>query len=214
MKQVLNFGIVGYGMIAKIHAACIDEIEGAKLLAVCGNNRYKAETFAADYEAEVYTEFQKMLDNKDIDVVCILTPSGTHAELGTAAALAGKHIIVEKPIDITLEKTDKLLETCLVNNVKLCCISQHRYDDGIIELKKAIDSNQLGQLNLGVSRTTWYRSQEYYDSNSWRGTRALDGGGALINQSIHYIDLLQYLMGPVDEVFAYCVHRAHERIEV
>ncbi|RXZ01524.1 Gfo/Idh/MocA family protein [Fictibacillus sp. S7] len=214
MKEVLNFGIVGYGMIAKIHATCIDEIQGAKLIAICGNNQNKAESFAASYGAQVYTDYDEMLANKDIDVVCILTPSGTHAELGIAAALSGKHIIVEKPIDVTLEATDKLLETCRASNVKLCCISQHRYDPAIVELKKAVDTNQLGQLNFGVSRTTWYRSQEYYDSNKWRGTRALDGGGALINQSIHYVDLLQYIMGPVDEVFSYCVNRAHERIEV
>lgn len=113
-----------------------------------------------------------------------------------------------------MEKADKLIETCRTAGVKLCCISQHRYDHAIVELKKAVDANWLGQLNFGASHTKWYRSPDYYESKAWRGTWEFDGGGALINQSIHYIDLLHYMMGPVDEVYAYCVTRAHERIDV
>jgi UDP-N-acetyl-2-amino-2-deoxyglucuronate dehydrogenase len=214
MVKTLNFAIVGLGMIANIHARCVHELPGAKLLAVCGRKRTQLEVFASEYQAQVYTDYHQMLANKEIDVVCILTPSGTHADLGAAAALSGKHIIVEKPLDVTLDHADKLIEVCQANHVKLCCISQHRYDHAFIELKKAVDSNLLGQLNFGASHTKWYRSQEYYNSNAWRGTWDMDGGGALINQSIHYIDLLQYIMGPAAEVFSYCVTRAHERIEV
>ncbi|HEX7066061.1 MAG TPA: Gfo/Idh/MocA family oxidoreductase [Bacillales bacterium] len=214
MKGALKFGIAGYGMIAEIHAKCIEELQGAQLVAVYGQKRNKAEAFAEKYGAQVYTNYEEMLSEEDIDVVCILTPSGTHAKFGIPAAAAGKHIIVEKPIDVTLENADQLLEVCRSSNVRLCGISQHRYDPAIVELKKAVELNMLGQLNLGISRTTWYRSNEYYASNSWRGTWALDGGGALINQSIHYVDLLQYIMGPIEEVFSYCVNRAHEDIEV
>ncbi|WP_146200565.1 Gfo/Idh/MocA family protein, partial [Paenibacillus agaridevorans] len=117
-------------------------------------------------------------------------------------------------IDITLDSADRLIEACRKHGVKLICISQHRYDPAIVQLKQAVDAGKLGQLNFGASHTKWYRPQSYYDGNGWRGTWALDGGGALMNQSIHYIDLLQYIMGPVDEVFAYCATRAHERIEV
>lgn len=214
MEKVLNFGIVGYGMIAKIHAKCIEKLPGATLVAVCGRNRNHAQFFVSEYGAQVYTDYQDMLADENIHAICILTPSGTHAEFGIAAALAGKHVIVEKPIDVSLEKADKLIETCRAADVKLCCISQHRYDHAIVELKKAVDANWLGQLNFGASHTKWYRSPEYYESKAWRGTWEFDGGGALINQSIHYIDLLHYMMGPVDEVYAYCVTRAHERIDV
>jgi UDP-N-acetyl-2-amino-2-deoxyglucuronate dehydrogenase len=214
MGRTFNFAIVGYGMIAGIHAASIAELPNARLAAVCGNNRDRTEAFAAAYGAAVYTDYDEMLVNDEIDIVCILTPSGTHAKLGIAAARAGKHVIVEKPIDITLESADLLIETCRASGVKLCCISQHRYDHAVVELKKAADAGMLGQLNFGASHTKWYRSQEYYDRTAWRGTWAMDGGGALINQSIHYVDLLLYIMGPVEEVFAYCATRGHERIEV
>ncbi|WP_219835774.1 Gfo/Idh/MocA family protein [Paenibacillus sp. R14(2021)] len=214
MTTTMNFAIVGYGMISAIHARSIQELPGANLIAVYGHNRERAQAFAANYGAAAYDDYERMLENADIDIVCILTPSGSHAELGIAAAKAGKHVIVEKPIAITLESADRLIESCKVNNVKLCCISQHRYDHAIIALKNAVDSGQLGQLNFGASHTKWYRTQAYYDNNEWRGTWALDGGGALMNQSVHYIDLLQYIMGPVDEVFAYCATRAHAGIEV
>ncbi|MDF2959961.1 MAG: oxidoreductase domain protein [Paenibacillus sp.] len=213
MNQDLGFAIVGYGMIAKIHARSIEELPGASLRAVYGSNKAKAEAFAAEYSVQAYTDYGELLANKDIEVVCILSPSGTHADLAITAALSGKHIVVEKPIDISLDKADQLIETCKRCGVKLCYVSQHRYDHAIVELKKAVDSNMLGQLNFGASHTKWYRPQEYY-SKGWRGTWELDGGGALINQSIHYVDMLQYIMGPIEEVFAYCATRAHERIEV
>jgi predicted dehydrogenase len=162
----------------------------------------------------MYTDYEAMFRRTDIDVVSVLTPSGLHAVVGIAAARAGKHVIVEKPMDVTLEKADALIAACRDAGVKLCCISQHRFDPAVVALKRAIADNQLGQLNFGGSHTKWYRSQEYYDSGDWRGTWALDGGGALINQSIHYVDLLQYIMGPFAEIHAYAATRAHERIEV
>jgi predicted dehydrogenase len=155
-----------------------------------------------------------MIARDDIDIVSVLTPSGLHAEIGIAAARAGKHVIVEKPMDITLERAGALILACREAGVKLCVISQHRFDPAVVALKQAVVEGRLGQLNFGGSHTKWYRSQDYYDSGDWRGTWALDGGGALINQSIHYVDILQYILGPVSELHAYCATRAHERIEV
>ncbi len=222
MTKPIRFALVGCGVIAPIHARCIAELPDAELVAVCDILPEKAHKLAADYTAEyaspvppeVYTDYEAMFRRADIDVVSVLTPSGLHAVVGIAAARAGKHVIVEKPMDVTLEKADALIAACRAAGVKLCCISQHRFDPAVVALKKAIADNQLGQLNFGGSHTKWYRSQAYYDSGDWRGTWALDGGGALINQSIHYVDLLQYVMGPVAEIHAYTAARAHERIEV
>lgn len=214
MTSPYRFGIVGCGVIAPTHARCIAELPGAELSAVCDLIPEKAASLAQQYPADVYTDYEKMFAREDIDVVTVLTPSGLHAEIGIAAARAGKHVIVEKPMDISIERADALIQACRAAGVKLCVISQHRFDPAIVALKQAVVAGRLGQLNFGGSHTKWYRSQAYYDGGDWRGTWALDGGGALINQSIHYVDLLQYIMGPVSELHAYCATRAHERIEV
>ncbi|TWT28432.1 Gfo/Idh/MocA family oxidoreductase [Planomicrobium sp. CPCC 101110] len=210
----MNFAIVGCGAIALQHIETITELPGAKLSALYSRNTDKANEWGQKYQVKSYSDYDRLLADESIDVVVILTPSGTHAEFGIRAAQAKKHVIVEKPIDITLEKANALITACGDAGVLLSCIFQHRFDDAVLKLKEAVEEGRLGQLNLGVSRTTWYRPQTYYDSAEWRGTRALDGGGALMNQSIHYIDLLIYIMGPVEEVFAYCARRAHERIDV
>jgi UDP-N-acetyl-2-amino-2-deoxyglucuronate dehydrogenase len=210
----IRFALVGCGVIAPVHARSIDELPDAKLVAVCDILPEKAHLLSAFYPADEYIDYHEMLLRDDVDVVVVLTPSGLHAEVGIAAAEAGKHVIVEKPMDVSLAKADALIAACRKAGVKLCSISQHRFDPAVIALKQAVMAGQLGQLNFGGSHTKWYRSQEYYDSGSWRGTWELDGGGALINQSIHYVDLLQYVLGPVEELHAYCSSRAHERIEV
>jgi len=137
-----------------------------------------------------------------------------HADLGVMAAKAGKHVLVEKPIAITLEAADRLIKACDEAGVTLSCISQHRFDDAMIEAHEALEKGLFGKMTFCGAHTKWYRSQEYYDSGDWRGTWALDGGGALMNQSVHYVDMLQYMMGEVEEVSAYCGTLAHERIEV
>lgn len=210
----LNFAIIGCGVIATTHARSIDELPDARLVAVCDILPERAQALAEKYPADVYQDYREVLEREDVDVVAVLTPSGLHADIGIDAARAGKHVLVEKPMDISLEKADALIEACRQAGVKLGCISQHRFDPAIMALKQAVEEQKLGQLNFGASHTKWYRSQAYYDSGTWRGTWALDGGGALINQSIHYVDMLQYIMGPVEELHAYCATRAHERIEV
>jgi predicted dehydrogenase len=210
----LRFGITGCGVIGPTHARCIQELEGAELVAACDIVPERAQKLAQDYGCEAYTEYEAMLQRPDLDIVCVCTPSVMHAEMGIAAARAGKHVIVEKPIDISLAKADALIAACREAGVKLSTVSQHRFDPAVVELKTAIDSGRLGRLVFAGAYTQWYRSQAYYDSGDWRGTWELEGGGALINQSIHYIDLMQYLAGPVETLHGYADRLAHERIAV
>lgn len=214
MNETLNVGIVGSGSITETHIKSINQIPNTKVKAIYSRNKETAEKWGTAYNIDAYSNYQEFLQDAGIDIVTILTPSGTHTDFGIPAAKAGKHVVMEKPIDISLSKTEELIRVCKEENVILSCILQHRFDDAILEVKKVLDQGEFGQLNFGAARTTWFRSQEYYDSGAWRGTWELDGGGALMNQSIHYIDLLLYLMGPVEEVHAYCATRAHERIEV
>jgi UDP-N-acetyl-2-amino-2-deoxyglucuronate dehydrogenase len=213
MERSHGFGIVGCGVIAPFHARAIAGLEGARLIAVADENAERAQGLATDFNVEALS-IDAMLSRPDIDVVCVCVPSGRHAEIGAMAATAGKHVIVEKPIEVTLEAADRLIDSCKRNGVVLSVISQHRWDDGIRELKHLVDSGQLGRLVLGDAIIKWYRTQAYYDSGEWRGTVELDGGGALMNQGVHYVDLLRWVMGPVERVFAQTRTLAHERIEV
>ena len=155
-----------------------------------------------------------MLNRDDIDIVCVCTPSGAHMEPAVAAAEAGKHVIIEKPLEITLERCDAIIESCEKANVRLCAIFNSRFSDASQLVKDTVSSGRLGQLTLGDAYVKWYRSQDYYDSGDWRGTMELDGGGALMNQSIHAIDFLQYVMGPVESIQAFTDTLAHKRIDV
>jgi UDP-N-acetyl-2-amino-2-deoxyglucuronate dehydrogenase len=214
IERPLRFGIIGCGVIGPTHACCIQELPGAELTAACDIVPERAQKLAQDFDCEAYTDYQAMLQRPDLDIVCVCTPSGLHAAMGITAARAGKHVIVEKPIDISLPKVDALITACRQAGVKLCAISQHRFDPAVVELKAAIDSSRLGRINFAGAYTQWYRSQAYYDSGDWRGTWELEGGGALINQSIHYIDLMQYLAGPIESLQGYTASLAHERIAV
>ncbi len=209
----LNFAIIGTGVAAEIHAKCIEEISETNLVAVSSLTRERAKRFAQLHGCDYYTDYNEMLKRDDIDIVCITTPSGTHAKIGIDVAKSGRHVIVEKPIDVSLKNAKDLIDACREENVKLSVIFQHRFADDIVTLKNAIDNGEVGRINFGAAHTKVYRTQEYYDRAEWRGTWELDGGGALINQSIHYVDLLYYLVGSIDEVFAYTATRGHE-IEV
>ncbi|MDN5338056.1 MAG: UDP-N-acetyl-2-amino-2-deoxyglucuronate dehydrogenase [Thermotogaceae bacterium] len=212
MKK-LCFGIVGCGNVSKIHAESIVNLPNSKLVAVVSRTESNARKLAKEYNCDYHINLDSFLKRKDIDVVVILTPNGLHADIGIKAARFGKHVVVEKPIDIDLKKADELISECEKNGVKLSVISQRRFSDAVQVVKKYINKGELGKLNFGNALVKWYRTQEYYDSGAWRGTWEFEGGGALINQSIHYVDLLQYLVGPVDEVFAYMATRCHN-IEV
>ena len=210
----VKFAIVGTGTIVPIHIQAISSIPDAAVVAIFGPSAAKTQEFAAKYQCDCYNDYQEMLQRPDIDAVSICTPNGLHAELGIQAALAGKHVVIEKPIDITLEKADALIKTCHTQGVKLGIIFQRRYSDGVMALKSLLEQGKLGKLIFGGCYIKLYRSQEYYDSGAWRGTWDMDGGGVLMNQGIHYIDMLQFLAGAVAEVTSHCGTFGHIGLEV
>jgi UDP-N-acetyl-2-amino-2-deoxyglucuronate dehydrogenase len=202
-NKKLGFGIIGGGIIANWHADAIRKLDGAELTGVTDVNENTRKAFAGKYDIRDFNSLEEMLSSSGIDVVCICTPSGMHAPLAIQAANKGKHIIVEKPMAITLEQCDEVIQACEVNRVKMAVISQLRFTDAVQKLKDAVDRNLLGRLVMGDIYMKYYRSQEYYGNGGWRGTKKMDGGGALMNQGIHGIDLLQYIMGPVKTVFGH-----------
>lgn len=211
-----GFGIVGCGMIAEYHTRAINEIEGCRVVAAYSKNPANGAKIAAlaGGDCRIYDDLDAMLAHPDLDIVCVCTPSGAHREPAIRAAAAGKHVVVEKPLEINLERCDSIIEACRSNEVRLCVIFPSRFSHANVALKRAIDSGRFGKLTLGDTYVKWWRTQEYYDSGGWRGTWELDGGGALMNQAIHNIDLLQWLMGDVASVQAITATLAHERIEV
>ncbi len=209
-----GFGIIGCGMIARFHAKAIADVKGANLVACFDAIPAAVEKFSAETGCRGYTKLSDMLADPAVHVVTIGTPSGAHMEPAVEAANAGKHVIVEKPLEITLKRCDAIIKACEKNNVKLCTVFPSRFHESSQDLKRAIDGNRFGKLTVGDSYVKWFRTQQYYDSGAWRGTWKLDGGGALMNQAIHSVDLLTWLMGPVVEVTAHTATLAHERISV
>ena len=202
MKK-LNFGIIGCGRIAYKHAEAIKKNEKANLLYVCDIIEERAVDYKNKYGAERYfTDYHEMLEMPDLDVVNICTPSGMHAEMGIAAAKAGKHVIVEKPMALSSIDADALINACDENGVKLAVCFQNRFNPPVQKLRRALEEGRFGKLTHASAVVRWFRPQDYYDQAPWRGTWAMDGG-CLMNQSIHNIDLLQWMMGPVESVFGY-----------
>ncbi len=210
----LGIGIVGCGMISEFHARAIGEVHGARLVACYDRVQASTERFGEAHQINRYDDLSSFLADPAVDAVSICTPSGAHMEPAVAAATAGKHVIVEKPLEITLKRCDKIIEACRDNDVALATILPSRFHKCSQLLKKAIAGGRFGRLSLGDAYVKWFRTQDYYDSGQWRGTWALDGGGALMNQAIHSVDLLTWLMGPVAELSAQTATLAHERIEV
>lgn len=214
MKSKVGCGIIGCGVIAPWHAKAVTNIPDAELVAVSDIIPEKAEKLKEEFGAQyAYTDYREMLARDDIDIVSICTPSGMHADMGMDAARAGKHIMTEKPIDVRLDKIDQLVRVCKDEKVKLACIFQRRTSNLWRRVKQTVDEGKLGKMVLASAYLKYFRSQEYYDSAGWRGTWALDGGGALMNQGVHMVDILRWVMGPVDVVFGFADHLAR-RIEV
>jgi predicted dehydrogenase len=213
---MLGFAIVGCGMIARFHARALAEVPGACLLALVSRRPENARALAESLgiHCPAYTELAPVLARDDVDVVIVTTPSGAHLEPAVAAAQAGKHVVVEKPLEITLERCDRIIEACDRHHVKLCTIFPSRFGDANQALKAAVAAGRFGRLTLGETTCKWWRPQSYYDEGGWKGTRALDGGGALMNQAIHNVDLLSWMMGPVTHIMGFTATLAHERIEV
>jgi UDP-N-acetyl-2-amino-2-deoxyglucuronate dehydrogenase len=209
-----GFGIIGCGMIARFHAKAIADTPDAKLIGCFNRSAPAAEKFAAEVGCRCYKTLAEMLADPAVHIVVIGTSSGDHREPAVAAANAGKHVIVEKPLEISLVGCDVMIAACEKNNVKLATIFQSRFHHSSRLLKSAIDQHRFGRLTMGDTYVKWFRTQEYYDSRAWRGDWQAGGGGALMNQAIHSVDLLTWLMGPVAEVTAYYSTLAHERITV
>jgi UDP-N-acetyl-2-amino-2-deoxyglucuronate dehydrogenase len=212
--EKVRFGILGCGVIGPHHARAISGLEGAELVAVADVVPELADELAGEYGCSSHSSLGEMLSGVELDAVCVCTPSGMHAGDAIAALEAGKHVVIEKPVDVTLEAADRLLGVQRATGGKVAVVSQHRFDAATLAVHRAISTRQFGRLTTGSAEVRWWRSQSYYDSGGWRGTWELDGGGVLINQAIHSIDLLQWLMGSVVEVYAYTGLLAHERIEV
>ena len=211
-----GFGIIGCGMIAEFHTRAINEIENARVVAAWSRNPANGEKIAqmAKGGCAIFDDLDAMLAQPGLDVVCICTPSGAHMEPAVKSAKAGKHVVVEKPLEITLPRCDAIIEACDAAGVRLCTIFPSRFSAANRALKEAIDLGRFGRLTLGDTYIKWWRTQQYYDSGGWRGTWDLDGGGALMNQAIHNVDLLYWLMGDVAAITAMTATLAHERIEV
>jgi UDP-N-acetyl-2-amino-2-deoxyglucuronate dehydrogenase len=210
----LGIGIVGCGMIANFHARAIADAAGARLVGCTARRADAAGEFASKYGCRLFSSLDEMLADDSIDAISICTPSGAHLDPAIAAAQAGKHVIVEKPLEITTDRCDQIIEACDRARVRLAVTFQSRFHESSRLLKSAVDSGRFGTITMGDAYVKWYRSQQYYDSGAWRGTWKLDGGGALMNQAIHSVDLLLWIMGPVVEVCAMTATLTHQRIEV
>ena len=202
---MLGFAIVGCGRIAKKHVENLtnSKIKNVKLVAVCDIVKNKAAYYGNEYNVPYYTNMHEMLENEQdsIDVINVLTPSGDHAKHTIELAPYGKHLVVEKPMALTLSDADDMIRACDQNAIKLFVIKQNRFNLPVIKLKEALDADRFGKMVLGTVRVRWCRDQAYYDQDPWRGTWAKDGG-VFANQAIHHIDLIQWLMGDVESVYA------------
>ncbi len=211
--EKLGWGIIGCGVIAPFHVQAVAQAADAKLCAVYDIVEEKAQKFGEEHGVPYVTDIAELLAREDVQVVSICTPSGLHAEQAIAAAEAGKHILCEKPLDITLERIDAMIEAAAANDVKLAGVFQKRTVPAVHRTRQAVRNGKLGKLVLGDCCQKWYRSHEYYASGAWRASWEMDGGGALMNQGIHAVDLLLWIMGDVARVSAYC-RRLARNIEV
>jgi len=200
---MIKFAIVGCGRISKRHSELLGEnqIKDGSLVAVCDHILDRAEVIAKKYKIKAYKCMHEMMQNEDVDVVVILTESGLHAKHTIELAKYKAHIMVEKPMALRLEDADLMISACDENNIKLFVVKQNRFNVPVVQLRKALEAGRFGKLIMGTTRVRWCRPQSYYDQDSWRGTWEFDGG-VLTNQASHHIDLLEWMMGDVESVFA------------
>jgi predicted dehydrogenase len=201
-NRPLRFGLIGCGRVAHYHARALAKLDDAELVIVCDIVPERADEYARLYGGEAVYDYRRVLERSDVDVVCIATPSGGHPAIGIDAARAGKHVVVEKPIGLTLTEIDALIEACDDAGVKLCAVHQNRFNPPIRRLRKALDQGRFGRLSHAAVAVRWNRDQDYYEQAEWRGTWVEDGG-ALMNQSVHGIDLLRWMAGEPDSLGAF-----------
>jgi predicted dehydrogenase len=212
MRKV-KFGIIGTGAIAQRHAEALALTGNAELVLVYDKVTERASAFAKQHGCKSAATFEAFLAS-DIEAVTIATPSGLHAEVAIPAARAGKHILCEKPLEVTVSKTNELVRACESANIRLSAVFQSRFSRSVQLIKQAVDEGRFGQPVLATASVRWFRSSEYYGNATWRGTWALDGGGALMNQGIHTVDLILYFNGDVSEVTGRTARLLHKNIEV
>lgn len=213
VNKKIGVGLVGLGNISDIHAQAVENSDKGQLVATFSSSEKKNKRFSDRYKTRGYTTYEDFLKDPDLNCVSVCTPSGKHLDFGKTAAEAGKHVVIEKPIEVTLKRASTLIKSCKKNDVKLAVIYQSRFTKDAIKMKKAINQGQIGDLFMAVASVKWFREQKYYTSAPWRGTLELDGGGAVINQSIHTVDLLQWMLGDMDTIYAYKGTFTHEGIE-
>ena len=213
MKDKFVFGIIGCGMVSHIHAKAIQSLDRGELRGIADYLPEKAEAFAEEYNVKAYPDSNALLQDPDIDIVCICTPSGFHADQAMAALHCGKHVVLEKPMALTTESAEKIVEACDRQNCFLTVISQNRFSSDVQYVKNLYDQGAFGKSVFCSLYMKYWRTPEYYSSSKWKGTKQFDGGGALMNQGIHGIDLLQYIAGEAKVIKGKVKTRSHS-IEV
>ena len=211
--MTVGFGIIGAGMIAEMHAVAMQDLPNVKLIGFYDKNLAAARSRAEKFNVKAYESFEEFLADPEIQAVSIATPSGMHGSVAIPAARAGKHILCEKPLEITLEKCDEIIRVCAENDVLLSPVFQSRFTKPVHLVRQAMQAGRFGRMVLASAQMRWYRDPAYYSGSTWRGTWDLDGGGALMNQAIHMIDLLIHINGAPEEVFAFSGTLTHS-IEV
>ena len=211
-KQIWHIGIVGSGLIADFHAKAISDIPNAKIVGFSDNGSGKSTVLAEKYGCQAFHDYRELIHHPDVQVITVATPSGAHLEPALEAAKAGRHVLCEKPMEINTHRVDQMIQAHEEAGTRLGGIFNFRHDEAIPEIRQAIEKGRFGTITFASVQVPWWRSDDYY-KDSWHGTLTLDGGGALMNQSIHMIDLLQYLMGEVAEIKAFTAKQGHPQIE-
>jgi UDP-N-acetyl-2-amino-2-deoxyglucuronate dehydrogenase len=206
MTDPVGFGVIGAGLVGPTHAAAAAAAPGGRLVVVCDRIPERAQSLADRYDADWTTDFEAVVDRRDVHVVCICLPTRLHLGVAERAAAAGKHLVVEKPLELSLDRADLLLEAARRQGVHVAAIFNRRFAPALEAARRAVDQGRLGRLLVADMYYKSYRSQAYYDDSGWRGTWEQEGGAALINQGIHGVDLLRWLAGPVVQVFGYMDH--------
>lgn len=210
----IGAAIIGPGKVAHTHAQALAALPHTRLVAVAGRDAARTQAFADQYQGQAYTQLDALLADSAVELVIICTPHPAHAAQAVAAAQAGKHVLVEKPMALTVAECDRMIAAARENAVKLGVISQRRWYEPVQRVKAALESGRIGRPILCLVTVLGWRGPEYYQMDAWRGSWAGEGGGVLVNQTSHQLDLFQWLMGPVDELFAYWGNLNHPYIEV
>lgn len=210
---MVRYGIIGCGVIGPAHARALEKVENAKLVAICDIDIEKAKKFAEQFhvdESRIYTDYHEFLACDDIDAVSICVPSGLHGQIAIDTLKAGKHVLCEKPMEITPEKLDEVVEAYKASDKKFACVFQRRTQRIPVMVKAALDSGKFGRPLMASAYLKYFRSEEYYKSAGWRATWEMDGGGSLMNQGVHGVDLISWFMGGIDKIYGVARTQYHD----